>query len=250
MKRLLLTGIIISIGMNFAAAFPNYPGNQTANLTLTTSEAGRFMFELNGFSQQSNGNTLYLNNIQQGNHSLRIFRWRRSFGPHQGYWDVVYQGQLQIPANSHVIASWNQWNGLHASITPLHQQPIPPVQICPPHPNTPPMNGHHPGNGHGNGWNNHYGMGMQPQVFQGFLHQLRKASFDSNRVNLAKNAIRSSGISVQQLQQVLRTFDFDSNRLEVAQYAYAYTADQQNYFLLHNSFDFESNANHLMNSLN
>ena len=251
MKKILLTGMIIAIAVNFAAAFPTYPGNHLSNLTLTASNGGRFMFELNGFTHQTNGNTLHLNQIQQGIHNLRIFRWRNAFG-FQGAWDIVYQGQLQIPANSHVMARWDQWNGLHAQITPLFGQPGIHPQVCAP--TQPPM--HYPGWGQLNpnighpGMNGHHGMmGMQPQVFQGFLMQLRQASFDSNKVNLAKAGIRNSGISVQQLQQVLREFSFDSNRLDVAKFAYNYTVDRQNYFLLHSSFDFESNANHLMASI-
>jgi len=252
MKKTLLTGFIIAIAINFAAAFPHYPGNQTSNLTLTTSHAGRYMFELNGFTQQTNGNTLQMHQIQQGIHNLRIFRWRSGFMG-QGFWDIVYQGQLQIPANSHVIARWDQWNGLHAQITPMHNGYIGNPNMH--NPNHPPI--HNPGYGYGQpGYGNNYGgqhgghaMGMNPQTFQGFMNQLRQASFDSNKVTLAKNGIRNNGISVNQLQQVLREFSFDSNRLDVAKFAYNYTVDRNNYFLLHSSFDFESNANHLMNSI-
>ena len=239
MKTQLLTGFFVAIVMNFVAAFPHYPGNQHSSLTLTASHGGQYMFEMNGFSQQSNGNTLHLQQVQQGIHNLRIFRWRNTFMS-QGFWDIVFQGQVQVPAYSHVMARWDQWSGLQVQIMPLNNGGgfgHPPVHNP----------GYYPPN---NGFHGGHMMGMNPQVFQGFLYQLRQASFDSHKVNLAKNAIRNNGISVHQLQQVLREFSFDSNRLDVAKYAYHFTVDKNNYFLLHSSFDFQSNANHLMNSIN
>jgi hypothetical protein len=259
MKRMVLTGMIIAIAMSFAAAFPVNGNMQFANLTLTTSQAGQYLFEINGYSYQVQHNTLQLNQLQQGMYSVRIMRWRRTFG-HQGFWDAVYQGAIQVPAASNVHGIWNPWTGLQLQVTPLYAQH--PGMMHPGHQN--PGMGHpqmgHPQMGHPHMGHPHMNpgmnqgmhgnmMGMHPNTFQGFMHQLRSASFDNNKVNLAKTAIRNNGISVVQLQQVLREFSFDSNRLDVAKFAYPYTVDRNNYFMLHSSFDFESNAQHLMSSI-
>jgi hypothetical protein len=250
MKRMVLAGMIIAIAVNFAAAFPVNGHMHFANLTLSTSYSGQYMFEINGFNYQAQHNTLQLNQLQQGLYNVRILRWKRTFG-YQGFWDAVYQGTIQVPGGSNVHAIWSPWYGLQQQVTPLYAQH---PGLLPPGPQNPgfghPQMGHPHMNPNMNQGMHGNMMGMHPNTFQGFIHQLRSASFDNNKVNLAKTAIRNNGISVVQLQQVLRELSFDSNRLDVAKFAYPYTVDRNNYFMLHDSFDFESNAQHLMNSIN
>lgn len=108
--------------------------------------------------------------------------------------------------------------------TPAPNQPV--VQTPPPHCGTPvpPMYGSN---------NNVY--------FEQFKQTLTDESFDSNRLKTAKNYASKNPLSSQQISEVAKIFTFDSNRLEFAKSAYANCYDQQNYFLLKNTFQFSSN---------
>jgi hypothetical protein len=54
---------------------------------------------------------------------------------------------------------------------------------------------------------------------------------------------------VAQLKIALGRLSFDSNRLDLAKYAYPFTIDRQNYFLLQDAFSFQSNFRALMSSI-
>lgn len=105
---------------------------------------------------------------------------------------------------------------------------------------------HHPNNGYGNGhqgnapnWNGNN------QYFNQFVLQLQQESFDSNRLKDAKNYAKQGWLSAYQVNEIAKTFTFDSNRLDWAKFAYSHCQDKQNYFLLQNTFTFASNYNQL-----
>jgi Domain of unknown function (DUF4476) len=86
-----------------------------------------------------------------------------------------------------------------------------------------------------------YGSNNSNVYFEQFKQTLKDESFDSNRLKTAKNYASKTPLSSQQISEVAKIFTFDSNRLEFAKSAYTNCMDQQNYFLLKNSFQFSSN---------
>lgn len=222
MKKILLPFILLFVGINSFVAYPLNP--YTSNLSVSTMESGIFLYELNGVNYSPQNRNVYFQGINQGIGRLIIYRFRPThYG--QGQWVPVFNGNVQIPPSSNVFVKWDAWNGLMVSVTSLY----------PNYPYNPNITN-----------NPNITVGMNPPSFQGLTQRIQRSSFDNNKVVLAKTAIRSNGISVSQLQQLLREFSFDSNRLDVAKYAYSFCVDKNNYFMLNNSFDFESNANDLM----
>jgi len=68
---------------------------------------------------------------------------------------------------------------------------------------------------------------MYPETFNSLCSVLQNQSFDSNKLIIAKDAILKNGINASQLRILLSYFSFDSNRLELAKYAYPYVVDPQ-----------------------
>lgn len=234
MKKLLLPFLLFFVGINCFAAYPLNP--YASNLSISTLENGIFLYELNGVNYTPQNRNVYFQGINQGVGRLIIYRYRSThYG--QGQWLPVFNGDIQIPPSSNVFVKWDSWNGMMVSVASLYPN-NPNYPNYPNNPNYPdyPNNPNYP----------NVVVGMNPPSFQGLILQIQSSSFDNNKVVLAKTAIRSNGISVSQLQQLLREFSFDSNRLDVAKYAYSFCADKNNYFMLSNSFDFESNARDLM----
>ena len=87
--------------------------------------------------------------------------------------------------------------------------------------------------------------GMSSQSFQSMMQTLRRESFDNNRLNLARQMIDRNSFETSQVREVLQLFSFESNRLDLAKYAYRNTVDKQNYHGLYDVFSFSSSRDEL-----
>jgi hypothetical protein len=74
---------------------------------------------------------------------------------------------------------------------------------------------------------------------------LKKQSFESTRVTLAKQIISSRCLLVSQVIAILNQFTFESNKVDLAKYAYGYTYDRDNYFKVNDVFTFSSSVDEL-----
>ncbi len=88
----------------------------------------------------------------------------------------------------------------------------------------------------------------KPQAIgdQGFrleLEQIKNASFDVDRLNLAKELMARHYITSAQARDISNLFGFDDNRLEFCKEAYLYVVDAENFSLVFSTFKFQSNVN-------
>ena len=74
---------------------------------------------------------------------------------------------------------------------------------------------------------------------------LENISFSSSRESQAKSIIRSNCLNAKQVKDLLELFSFESSRLSIAKYAYAYCSDPSNYYLVNDAFQFESSIEEL-----
>lgn len=217
----------------FASNNPYHYGNQNSTLTLVAPARGEFMFMVNKMEYVSNSGTVVLRSFPQGLHQVEIYR-RGS----RNRWELLASDAVVVPPNSLVTVELDRRNRFQVFAEPISNRRV----------------DRRSGNrryDRNRGRDRHHHqpvmpMGMAPETFAGFMAQIRSTTFESNKVNLAKTVISVHGINVGQLKLLLAEFTFDSNKLDVAKFAYAYTFDPENYFLLHNSFTFESNARSLM----
>lgn len=106
-----------------------------------------------------------------------------------------------------------------------------------------------PNNGN-NPYHNHCGTpSNNSPYFNQFLNQLSNESFDSKRLEKAKNYAKQTYLSTHQIKQIAMLFSFDSSRLSWTKFAYNRCADKMNYFILEDAFTFSSNYNELMHTI-
>ena len=86
---------------------------------------------------------------------------------------------------------------------------------------------------------------MNAVSFDQFKQSLKRESFDDTRQNLAKQGIAVNYFTVAQVRELVNLFTFESNKLEIAKYAYTYTVDKGNYFMVSDSFTFSSSKDEL-----
>ncbi|MBC8109957.1 MAG: DUF4476 domain-containing protein [Verrucomicrobia bacterium] len=83
---------------------------------------------------------------------------------------------------------------------------------------------------------------MPTPVFIRLKQTFRKATFDDNRMEIAHSTLRYSYFSSAQAAELMRTFDFDNQRLNFAKLVFPNILDKGNAFILTEKFDFPSNA--------
>lgn len=77
------------------------------------------------------------------------------------------------------------------------------------------------------------------------IYAINEESFSSSKMNIAKQATRNRLISSSQVAQIAGLFSFESDRLAFAKYAYNFTYDKNNYYLVNSVFSFNSSKNEL-----
>ncbi len=83
---------------------------------------------------------------------------------------------------------------------------------------------------------------LQPQDVSALISTIQGKDFEATKVSVAKQAVGSATILAEDVARVLRTFDYESTRLDFAKFAYARCCDQRNYFKVNNAFEFESST--------
>jgi len=138
-----------------------------------------------------------------------------------------------------------------AGTTPLYApgygQPLPaPVPAPGNYPNNP--NGGYPNNPNGGyapapGYAapNGYRL-MGPQDVDALIASLKQRSFESTRLEVAKDALSQTSLYALDLQRLLRSFDFDASRVELAKFAYTRVADPQNFYRVYEAFQFDGSV--------
>lgn len=125
------------------------------------------------------------------------------------------------------------------------------------HPVNPNSNSHnnpHPSN-HGQtiivhavpGYTGPYGCNypMSPANFANVKSSISSKSFENSKLTIAKQVITNNCLTTAQIKEILRLFDFENTRLDFAIFAWNYTYDKGNYYMLNDAFDFEHSIEEL-----
>lgn len=89
-------------------------------------------------------------------------------------------------------------------------------------------------------YNDGYAAAMSPAGFHTLKASMRRATFESARKSIMRQALHRQYISSFQLRELLFLFDFESSRLEMARYAYGRLIDPQNISVIFDAFEYES----------
>ncbi len=91
---------------------------------------------------------------------------------------------------------------------------------------------------------------MNSRAFRNLLYQVDNATFESDKLRVAKQAIRANGVSSAQVRDLMNTLTFDSSRLKLTKYAYQFVADRNNYYVVNDGFQFSSSSRELGRYIN
>lgn len=92
-------------------------------------------------------------------------------------------------------------------------------------------------------------IGCEWPVEEASVSQMKKSidnqSFSDQRMTVAKQATRNMCLTVNQVKEVIGLFTFEDSKLEYAKFAYDYTYDIGNYYMLNDAFTFSSSVDEL-----
>lgn len=215
MRTLIIFALISFLSLNINAG--HYA---SSNLVINSADNSYISVAINNSAPVAPSTQVNFTNLMPGNHKVKIFRHYMNPG---GHWKskLVYNGFVNVPPASEVFYSINFYNQLML----MASNPI--WSWNPPPPPPPPV------------------FGMAPQTFTQLIISISSTPFDNTRLNIAKQAIMSNGATSQQILELMGMLTFESNRLDLAKFAFRYAADPNNYFVINKGFSFNSSINEL-----
>ena len=81
--------------------------------------------------------------------------------------------------------------------------------------------------------------------FQRALSVIKSEDFENTKLSTAKQVASNNLLTVNQISRICQLFEFDNTRLDFAKTAYFRCVDQNQYYLLHSVFEFDSNKKEL-----
>jgi hypothetical protein len=92
---------------------------------------------------------------------------------------------------------------------------------------------------------NTYTKAISNNEFDRVLWAINKENFETNKMTSAKQIVSTNYFTTAQLKQLLRLFNFESNKLQLAKLGYDKVVDQSDYYTLSDLFSFNSSKDEL-----
>jgi hypothetical protein len=215
-----------------------HPASSELNIHLHDNSV--FNITINNTDYRNFTNNYTITNLAPGRHFVRVTRFKASFNGYSYRYEfpqIVFEGHINIRPKTRIFAHIDnrgrfrieQSLAMHTSGPPAHA-----AIHKRPRPYKTPVNQY-----------TYYAPGMNPHTFNMLKNTIFATSFDSSKLNIAKQAIADNTVTSEQVYQLMMMMSFESNRLNLAQFAYYYTVDKGNYFIVHNAFNFNSSSNRL-----
>lgn len=195
---------------------------KASELTLRIYDNSTFDVVINGRHFYKAPGSITLSHVRPGSNHIRVFKYRMMpSGALHPRPRVVFDGHVNIRPGRAVYALIDRHGRFiiereyALSAPPYHTPPV----YAPPY--------------------------MSDHDFIHLKGTLQRMSFDSSRLRAAKQAIAVNTVTAVQVRQLMTLFSFESNRLELAKFAYHYTYDKHRYFIVNDAFTFSSSIRSL-----
>jgi len=204
-----------------------------------TVAAKNVQVSVDGRIYQDNDNTIVLNSVQPGNHTIRIYKIARNNGNGRNNKradnrnELVYSSNIYVRPSHHVDVMVNRFGKALVDDRALNDR-----------------NGswddddwndgYNGGyNGNNGGYNNGY-QAMNEYEFNQSLQRIRNQWI--GKLGSARDLVNTNYLSTLQVRQVLQIFSSENDKLELAKVSYKNIVDRQNFRQLYDLFSYQSQA--------
>ena len=87
---------------------------------------------------------------------------------------------------------------------------------------------------------------MDNNSFQQLKKSIANESYESTKLKVSKQFVSVNYFNATQVKELLALFSYEDSKLELAKYAYDYTVDKGNYFVVNEAFSYSSSKESLM----
>jgi len=247
--------MIAALLLTFATFAAERP--RSGRLTIATNDNSEIRAEIDGRRYTEKDNTVRINNIQAGYHSIQVYR-RQSSGIFRGNnrEQLVYSTNLYVKPETQVDILIDRNGRARIQEYDLSRKGR----------NNRKNDDWDRRNDNGrwedydswdrnndrrddDRWNERPGRGYDRAVshneFQSMKQTLRRENFENTRLTLAKQMIDRNSFESAQVKEMMQMFSFESNRLEIAKYAYRNTVDKNSFYTVYDAFSFNSSKDEL-----
>ncbi len=243
MKKLFTLFVLSFLAVSLYA----FDGTSKLSITSATRSNLRVMIDGNKYQRNNNNSVVFVNNLEQGFHSIKIFkekniRWGRnnnSYNNSFNRFELVYSNRIYIKPQYFVDIVINRFG--KAFIDEQMMQGRYSQDEGDDWDDT----GNNVGNNDSDNFGNNDMMPMSDESFAQFKMNLRNEGFDDTRVTVAKQVIAENAFTSKQVKEILQQFNFEASKVDIAKFAYEYTIDKGSYFLVNDAFSYSSSKQEL-----
>ncbi|MEO8404756.1 MAG: DUF4476 domain-containing protein [Chitinophagaceae bacterium] len=237
MKKIstLLASLILTISV-FAAAKP------TSIMTIKSAERAALKVVVDGRRFEPNDNSIRIEGLDVGVHQVKIYQQKNTglFSILGKKYELVFNSTVKVKQRANTMISIDRLGQTSVSIVRTVSGNSDNDYAY--------DNGVRGGDYGQNGqWDNHYGYtaGMDSREFQDVLQSINKEWLESNKLKSATQIVSANSLTAAQVKEMMGLFSFDSNKLELAKSAYRSTVDKENYSCVSDALSFNSSKQEL-----
>jgi len=203
-------------------------------LTISVPANSNVQVFIDGRVYQDNDNNFVLNNVQPGNHTIKIYKMGRKNNNGNGKNnrndkrnELIYSSTVYVRPSYHVDVMINRFGKALVDEKALSDR-----------------NGswdenddwNDDGGYNNDGYNNGYHQAMNDNEFNQLVQKIRNQWF--GKLGTAKDALNSNYFNIYQVRQVLQIFSSENDKLELTKLVYKNLVDRQNFRQLYDLFSY------------
>ncbi len=236
----LITLLFVSV-----ATFANF---DEARLSISSMSNTPIRVLIDGRQVQQSNREFRISNLNPGNHRIQIYSINRNqrrglFGNNRE--ELIYNRTINIRRGTHTDIVINRFGKVFTDEQRIDNR------------YDDNWNNNDWNNGRNNddwnrdndNWNrdnnNSWGQPMNYERFQQLKQSIERENFDKNKMDLLRSILPNNRVTSQQVRELAHLISFEQTRLELAKFAYRYTSDRGNYFVVNDVFNFGSSKTEL-----
>lgn len=202
-------------------------------LTITVAKAKNVSVYVDGRLYQDQDNSFVLNNIQPGNHSIKVYKRRNNESNGRNnerrdnrndQRDLLYSSNVYVRKSYHVDVMINRFGKALVDERAINGK----------------NDDWYDSDYEDDGYDNDYRKAMSEHEFSQLLQKIRNQWF--GKLSAAKDGINNNYFYTQQVRQILMVFSSESDKMELAKLSYRNVVDRENYRELYDLFSRQSQS--------
>jgi hypothetical protein len=215
-------------------------GRGASKLNLLLFDDGNFTIVLDGIRYPNVNRNFRIPQLYAGTHRIKIVENFFGRNGRRTGKEVLYAGPVNVPYNSSVTVKLTPNNRLKTVRVVRNQHRHSHTKRRGYAPRQHQYRGTQPRNGRG------YGQGNRQFRFNEVKRSMRHAGFEKDKLDIARETVRSQRLSAHQIAELMNLLNFESSRVKLAKFGYRFSGRNPNYLnIVSRSFEFSSSRREL-----